>query len=113
MTITPPVDAVIAGSKSLSLTCTVELSLAVDVPVTVNTMWSGPDVIFMPANSVPAVMVNLTTYTSTVTVDAAKNGNYTYRAIVTSGGTTSGSTDVTVGMYIVPSLTCFIPRSSL
>ena len=105
MTVTPPVDGVIAGSKSLSLTCTVELSLAVDVPVTVNTMWSGPDVIFMPASSVPGVMVNLTTYTSTVTVDAAKNGSYTCRAIVTSGGTTSGSTDVTVGMYIVPSLT--------
>ena len=91
---------VIAGS-SPSLTCTVELSPAVDVPVTVNTMWSGPDVIFMPASSVPAVMVNTTTYTSTVTVDAAKNGSYTCQATVISGGTMSGSTDIIVGMYLL------------
>ena len=94
----PPVDVVIAGS-SFNLTCTVELSPAVDVPVTVNIIWSGPGVMFMPANPVPAVMVNITTYTSTVIVDAARNGNYTCNATITSGtGTASGSTDITIGM---------------
>ena len=99
VTITPPVGVIIAGS-SPSLTCTVELSLAVDVPVTVNTVLSGPDVMFMPGNSVPAVMVNLTTYTSTVTVNAARNGSYSCQATVNSGGTISNSTDITVGMYM-------------
>ena len=71
-----------------------------DVPVTVNIVWTGPDVMFMPANPVPAVIVNITTYTSTVEVDAAKNGSYTCQATVTSGGTMSGSIDITVGMYL-------------
>ena len=92
-----PVDVIIAGS-SFNLTCTVELSPAVDVSVTVNTIWSGPGVMFMPANPVPAVMVNLTTYTSTVSVNAARNGSYTCQPIITSGGTISTSTYITVGM---------------
>ena len=101
VTVMPPVDAVIAGS-SFDLTCAVELSPAVDVTVTVNTEWTGPGgVMFMPTNPVPAVMVNTTTYSSTVTVDAARNGSYTCQATVTSGGTTSGSTDITVGMCLI------------
>ena len=97
MTVTAPVG-VIAGS-SITLTCTVELSPAVDVPVTVNTEWTGPGgVMFMPANPVPAVMMNITTYTSTVSVNVARNGSYTCQATITSGGITSGSTYITVGM---------------
>ena len=96
VTVTAPVG-VIAGS-SVTLTCAVELSQAVDVPVTVNIEWIGPGVMFMPANPVPAVMVNITTYISNVTVSAARNGSYTCQATITSGGTTSGSTDITVGM---------------
>ena len=100
MTVTAPVS-VIAGS-SFTLTCAVELTPAVDVPVTVNTEWAGPGgVMFMPANPVPAVMVNITTYTSTVLVNAARNGSYTCQATIISGaGTTSGSTDITVGMIL-------------
>jgi hypothetical protein len=91
---------VIAGA-SVTLTCAVELSPVVDVPVTVNTEWTGPaDVMFMPANPVPAVMVNITTYVSTVSVGAAETGSYSCQATITSGGTTSGSTDITVGMYL-------------
>ena len=98
MTVTAPLG-VIAGA-SVTLTCAVELSPAVDVPVTVNTEWTGPaDVMFMPANPVPAVMVNTTTYVSTVLVGAAQSGSYTCQATITSGGTTSGSTNITVGMY--------------
>ena len=102
MTITAP-PGVIAGAI-VTLNCTVELSPAVDVPVTVYIEWTGPDVVFMPANPVPAVMVSFTTYVSTVLVDAARNGNYTCRATIISGGTTSGSTDATVGMYLTASL---------
>ena len=102
VTVMLPVDAIIAGS-SFDQTCTVELSPAVDVPVTVNTDWSGPGgVMFMPANPVSAVMVNITTYTSTVSVSAARNGSYICQATITSGaGTTSGSIDITVGMCLI------------
>ena len=95
MTVTAP-QGVIAGA-SITLTCAVELSPVVDIPVTVNTEWTRPaDVMFMPANRVPAMMVNITTYISTVSVGAARAGIYTCRATITSGGTT----DITVGMYI-------------
>ena len=68
---------IIAGS-SLNLACTTQLCSAVDSLVTVTTNWTGPNVMFLPANPVPAVMMmNLTTYTSTITVSAAKSGQYT------------------------------------
>ena len=98
VTVTAP-PGVIAGS-SISLTCTVELSQDVDPPVTVNIQWIGPvDVMIMPVNPVAAVMVN-NTYISTVSVGAARAGNYTCLATITSDGTASGSTDITVGMYV-------------
>ena len=97
---------VIAGS-STNLACTVELSPVVDVPVSVSTEWSGPErIMFLPDKIVPAVMVNITTYTSTVIIDAARNGSYTCQATVRSGGMMSGSASVTVGMcpppYFIP-----------
>ena len=105
VTITVPLG-VITGS-TVTLTCAVELSPAVDVPVTVYTEWIGPpDVIFMPANPLPAVMVNTTTYINTVSVGAARSGSYVCQATVTSGGTTYGYTDITVGMYTY--LTAFL-----
>ena len=105
MTVTAPLG-VIAGA-SVTLTCAVELSPAVDVPVTVNTEWTGlADVMFMPANPVPAMIVNITTYISTVSVGAARTGSYACQATITSGETTSGSTDITVGMYMC--LTAFL-----
>ena len=110
VTVTAPVDVIIAGSRSLSLICIVELGPAVDIPVNVTTMWSGPDVTFLPANPATAVMVNITAYTSTVTVNVAKNGSYICQAMVNSGETTSGSTDISVGMYLL--ITYCIPVSS-
>ena len=101
VTVTPPVDVIIAGSRSSTLTCTVELNPAVDVPVTATTEWSGPErTMFLPDKMVPAVMVNLTTYTSTVTIDVARNGSYICQATVTSSGTISGLTNITVGMCL-------------
>ena len=103
MTVTAPLG-VIAGA-SVTLTCAVELSPAVDVPVTVNTEWTGPaDVMFMPINPVSAVMVNITTYVSTVSVDIARTGTYICQANIASGGATSGSTNITIGMYLIASL---------
>ena len=104
MTVAPPSDMIIAGS-SPTLTCTVELSLVVDVPVTVNTEWMGPaGVSLTPANPVPAMMESPTRYTSTVMVDAARSGDYTCQAMVTSSsqfttgsGIMSGTAVVNVG----------------
>ena len=95
---------VIAGSLT-NLTCTVELSSSVDVPVNVSTKWSGPQrTMFLPDEIVPAVMVNITTYTSTVTIGAARNGSYTCQATVSSGGMMSGSAIITVGACLSPHL---------
>ncbi len=99
MRVTYPIE-IIAGSPA-NLTCTVELNPAVDVSVNITTEWSGPDrTTFLPHRIVPTDMVNLTTYSSTITVDAARNGSYSCLAAIDSGGRMSGSTDITVGMYI-------------
>ena len=106
--VTAAMDTIFAGS-SPSLTCTVDLDPAVDVPVTVNTVWSGPALTaFTPTNSVPAVIESLTRYISTAVVDAARNGSYTCQANVSSssefttgGGTLSESTNITVGMCLM------------
>ena len=92
-----------AGS-TVTLTCTVELSPAVDVPVTVNTVWTGPDG-FMTTNTAQR-MGSTTTYTSTAMVSSFgrdQSGNYTCTATVSSTSSFltnsmgSSSTRVTVG----------------
>ena len=105
VTVSPPVGTVYAGA-SITLTCTVELSPSVDVPVTVNTVWTGPGMTsFTPTNPVTTMMENQTRYTSTVTVDAARSGDYICQAIVTSSimfvtgnGTLSGLVNINGGM---------------
>ena len=107
VTVTPPAGMVIAGSRSSSLTCTVELNPAVDVPVSVTTEWSGPErTMFLPDKVIPAVMMNITTYTSTAIINVARNGSYSCQAAVSSGGMTSGSIDITVGKIINYLLPC-------
>ena len=109
--VTAPMGTIFAGS-SPSLTCTVDLDPAVDVSVTVNTVWTGPALTaFTPTNPVPAVMESLTRYTSTAVVDAARDGSYTCQASVSSssefttgGGTSSASTNITVGMCLLNSV---------
>ena len=49
--------------STLTLTCTVELSPLVDIPVTVNTVWTGPAG-FIANNTAQPVMGSSTTYTS-------------------------------------------------
>lgn len=96
-------DEVIAGS-SPNLNCTVELSSAVDIPITLHTVWTGPT--FTTVFSTGVVMENPTVYTTTAVVDAARNGSYTCEAnvsssleFITSSEAMAGSTVITVGMY--------------
>ena len=103
VTVTPPIGMIIAGS-SPSLACTVELSLAVDVPVNVSTEWSSPGMTVVTPTS--SLMENLTRYTIMANVGAARNGSYTCRAsidsssqFITGSGMTSGSITITVGEY--------------
>ena len=72
--------------STVTLTCTVELSPVVDVPVTVTTMWTGP-AWFITTNTAQPVMGSTTTYTSTVMVNSVgrnQSGNYSCRATVRS-----------------------------
>ena len=76
----------VTAQRTVNLTCTVELSHSVDVSVTVNSEWSGPDG-FVTANTAQPVMGSSTTYTSTVMVRSFgrdQSGNYTCRANVSS-----------------------------
>ena len=108
VTVTPPMGTIIAGS-SPNLSCTVELSPAVDVPVTVTTEWAGPaGTTVTPAYS---VMESLTRYTIMAMVDAARNGSYTCQASLSSSsqfiansGMTSGITTIVVGVQCLHAL---------
>ena len=94
--------------SAVTLTCTVELSSAVDVPVTVSTVWIGPTVITPVTNS---VMESLTRFTSTAMVSSfgrEQSGVYTCRASINSmlqaylvgSSSTTGTARVTVGKVI-------------
>ena len=82
-----------------------ELSPAVDVPVTVNTEWTGPNDQTVFFSSSPT-MVNLTRYTSILIVSSFgrdESGVYNCTSTVTSNVSQSdtieiGSARVTVGM---------------
>ena len=81
--ITNPIRPV--GSE-VTLTCTVELTLVIDVPVTVNMVRILPAG-FMTTNTAQPVMGSNTTYSSTATVSSferSDSGVYTCRAIVSS-----------------------------
>ena len=94
---------------TVTLTCTVMLSSAVDVPVTVNTVWTGPAG-FITDNTAQPVMGSTTNYTSTATVNSfgrGQSGVYTCRATIrptsvflTSSTAVSAATRVTIGKNI-------------
>ena len=105
-----PVSPIRPVGSDVTLTCTVKLSPAVDVPVTVNTMWTGPDR-FMITNTAQPVMGSATTYTSTAMVSSFgryQSGNYTCTAtvtpislfvILTNSEAKSATLRVTIGNY--------------
>ena len=80
MTITSnPASPIRTAGSSVTLTCTVKLNSVIDVPVTVNTMWTGPAG-FMYTNTAQPVMGSNITYASTATVSSfgrVKSGIYT------------------------------------
>ena len=108
-TVTASPDGTIFTGSSLTLTCSIELSEAVDIAVTVNTVWSGPPGTQLTTTTSVATMMTATTYTSTATissVETSDSGEYTCTATVSStspfltdGEGTSGMYNVTVGMY--------------
>ena len=76
------------GTANVTLTCTIELSEAIDVPVTVNTMWSGPDG-FRISTAVQHIMGirSNTNYMSAVTVSSFgrnQSGHYTCKVTLSS-----------------------------
>ena len=81
-----PTGIITVGS-SVTLTCTVELSASVDVPVTVNIVWTGPAG-FMTTNTAQPVMPgSTTTYISTAIVNSLgrdQSGDYTCTATINS-----------------------------
>ena len=117
MRVIPPVAPIIVGS-STNLTCTVELSPLVDVPVTVNTEWTGPDGL-MTTNTAQPVTGSSTTYTSTAMVSSSgreQTGNYTCKAIVRAMSSFIidsvhvgySSSRVIVGKAIISMIRCMI-----
>ena len=107
MTVTnDPVSPIRPVGSDTTLTCTVELSPTVDVPVTVNTVWTGPNG-FMTVNTAQSVMGSTTTYTSTAMVSSfgrGQSGVYICTAtvrsaslFVTRGASQSGTARLTVG----------------
>ena len=71
---------------SITLTCTVELSPLVNVPVTVNTVWTGPAG-FENNTTTQLCEGNTNIYTSMAVVSSFgrnQSGNYTCRATVSS-----------------------------
>ena len=83
ITSNPP--GIIYVGSTVTLTCTVVLSPSVDVPVTVNTVWTGPD--NFNRNIMAQQMGSTTTYTSTVMVSSFgrdQSGDYTCTATVSS-----------------------------
>ena len=94
--------------SAITLTCTVELNPAVDVPVTVTTVWTGPAG-FMTTNTAQPVMGSTTTYTSTAMVNSFgrdQSGVYTCEATLSSdtsvigGMAVSGMKRITIGNLI-------------
>jgi hypothetical protein len=103
--------------SDVTLTCTVELSPAVDVPVTVNTVLTTVDG-FINTSTAQPVMGSITNYTAPFMISSfgrSNSGNYTCRATVslTSSsayiGDSSPATDsvrVTIGKIDVYSHAC-------
>ena len=80
-----PDDPFIVVGHPLNLTCSVELSEAVDIAVTVNTVWSGPSGTQFTTTTSVATRLTATTYTSTAThssVGTSDSGEYICTATV-------------------------------
>ena len=97
MSLTSNLPNPILSGADVTLTCTVELSPAVDVPVTVNTVWTGPTTESL--NPSTTIQESLTVYRSTLvlkSVESANSGQYTCSAKVGSGDEISASANIEI-----------------
>ena len=89
--------------STVILTCTVELSPFVDVPVTVNTVWTGPAG-FTTTNTTWPIVGNSTTHICTTTISSfRREQSGAYACTVTISSTSpflinSDPKTVTIGM---------------
>ena len=91
----------ILSGTSLTLTCAVELSPVVDAPVTISTVWIGPDGSPLMYANYPT-RLSFTHYISTAVlrnIDLADSGEYTCTINVGSEITMSANHSVIVGRY--------------
>ena len=89
----------ILSGTSPSLTCSVELSQSVDIPLTISTVWTGPDDTIL-SSATPPVTGSLTHYTNTVMlsfVESADSGEYTCTVNIGSEVSISARRSITVG----------------
>ena len=110
VTVTASPEGTIFTGSSLTLTCSIELSEAVNIAVTVNTVWNGPPGTQFTTTTSVATRMTATTYTSTATissVETSDSGEYTCTATVSSTSpflTDSelmlSSTNIIVGMFL-------------
>ena len=80
-----PASPIRPVGSDVTLTCTVVLSPAVDVPVTVSTVWTGPDGVMLSTSD--PVKTNLIRYTSTAMVTSFgrdQSGVYNCTATISS-----------------------------
>ena len=94
--------------SNVTLTCTVDLDPAVDVPVTVNTVWTGPNGVTL--SPIDPVMVNLTRYTSTAMVSSFgrdQSGVYNCTATVSSNLSLSDTMVFQAARITVGMLCCY------
>ena len=88
-----------------------ELNPAVDVAVTVNTVWTGPDGAVLTSATQPE-RKSFTLYSSVNTlhsVDSAGSGKYTCTVSVEQGVGVSASTNMTIGNNILAVFVQFTP----
>ena len=92
----------ILSGTLLTLTCAVELSSAVDVPVTISTVWTAPDGSALTYNN-PPIRLLFTHYISIVVlkdIELADSGDYTCTVDIGDKITISARYSVIVGRYI-------------
>ena len=105
-----PVSPIWPVPSDVILTCIVELNPAVDIPVTVSTVWTGPSGVAILSNDTSA-MHNLSEYYISTAVISSfgrnQSGNYcctasinstSKSAFVMSVGSLSGAIKVTTGI---------------
>ena len=107
VTLSPPYPGIIRPvGSTVNMTCNVELSPVVNIPMTVITVWTGPAG-FMTTNTAQSIMGSTINYTSTAVIDSFgrdESGAYTCTATATTtssflrnSASHSGTATITVG----------------